>query len=108
MRVMRFLTRGQIRERARTGGCDSVPFRLTKGSPNFLLIRPSQWRQPFGPLTTLGLLVGTTATLLSQPVSLPVEFRQVATQFNSQSQRGQPISTLTNVPPGSDGRMPTS
>jgi len=53
------------------------------------------------------LLLGTAATLLSQPVSLPLEFRQSATLFNFQSQRGVPISTVTNVPPGSDGRMPT-
>src|SRR5262245_35556827 len=55
---------------------------------------------------SLALLIGSAATLLSQStVILPVEFRQSATRFNFQSQRGVPISTVTNEPPGSDGRM---
>lgn len=38
---------------------------------------------------------------------LPLEFRQNSIPFNFQSQRGVPISTVSNVPPGSDGRMTT-
>src|SRR5262245_51632567 len=57
-------------------------------------------------LLFLGLLFGTGASLFAQPVSLPLEFRQKATRFNFQSVRGVPISTVPNLPPGSDGRMP--
>src|SRR6267154_369097 len=56
---------------------------------------------------TVALLMGAGATLLAQPIPLPLEFRQTDTLFNLQSQRGVPISTVTNDPPGSDGRMPT-
>ena len=38
---------------------------------------------------------------------LPLEFQQTEILFNYQSQRGVPISTVSNSPPGSDGRMTT-
>src|SRR5262245_51764697 len=59
-------------------------------------------------LLPLGFLAGTAAILSAQPVSLPLEFRQNATAVNYQSIRGVPISDELNVPPGSDGRMPTT
>ena len=63
-------------------------------------------------LLRMGLLLGAC---LSVPLcgrvhaveSLPLEFRQTDILFNFQSQRGVPISTVSNVPPGSDGRMTT-
>src|SRR5262245_1924800 len=57
---------------------------------------------------TTAVLIGVPAALLAQPLSLPLEFRQADILINLQSQRGVPISTVTNVPPGSDGRMPTA
>ena len=56
---------------------------------------------------SVALLLGVPAALSAQPLSVPLEFRQSATLFNFQAQRGVPISTVTNDPPGSDGRMPT-
>src|SRR5882724_5480560 len=56
---------------------------------------------------TVALLMGAGATLLAQPIPLPLAFRQTDPLFNLQSQRGVPISTVTNDPRGSDGRMPT-
>ena len=52
-------------------------------------------------------LLGVASCALAQPVSLPLEIRQPDTLWNLQSQRGVPISTVSNVPPGSDGRMTT-
>src|ERR1035437_1880710 len=37
--------------------------------------------------------------------TLPLEIHQDFTFYNVQSRRGAPISTVSNVPPGSDGRM---
>jgi hypothetical protein len=56
---------------------------------------------------TAAVLFGAPAALLAQPLSLPLEFRQNEIPFNLHSQRGVPISTVSNVPPGSDGRMTT-
>jgi len=56
---------------------------------------------------SVALLLVVPAALSAQPLSVPLEFRQSATLFNFQAQRGVPISTVTNDPPGSDGRMPT-
>src|ERR1051326_6043061 len=55
---------------------------------------------------SVALLVGVPAALFAQPPSLPLEFRQSATLFNVQSQRGVPIPPVTNGPAGSGGRMP--
>src|SRR5436190_10001518 len=55
----------------------------------------------------LALLLCSASALLAQPLSLPLEFRQSAALFNYQSQGGVPLSTVSNVPPGSNGRMPT-
>ncbi len=58
-------------------------------------------------LFSIALLSGPKAGVQAQPVAVPLEFRQADTSFNLQSQRGVPISTVSNVPPGSDGRMTT-
>lgn len=39
-------------------------------------------------------------------VILPIEFKQLNTTYNLQSQRGVPISKVSGTPPGSDGRLP--
>ena len=54
-------------------------------------------------LSWLVLCQGT----LAQMLQLPLEVRPGDTPPNLQAQRGVPISTTTNVPPGSDGRMTT-
>src|SRR5262245_29319991 len=63
-------------------------------------------------LTAAGLLVLAhchfAVSALAQPHVLPLDFSQSDTPFNYLSQRGVPISTVTNVPRGSDGRMPTN
>ena len=59
------------------------------------------------PFLTVACLLGGAAALLAQPLSLPLEIRQNDTPFNFQARRGVPISTVSNVPPGSDGRMTT-
>jgi hypothetical protein len=53
----------------------------------------------------LALLLFSATGALAQPLALPLEIRQPDTLWNFQSQRGVPISTVSNVPPGSDGRM---
>ena len=55
----------------------------------------------------LATLLGAAAGALAQPLALPLEIRQPDTLWNFQAQRGVPISTVSNVPPGSDGRMTT-
>jgi hypothetical protein len=59
---------------------------------------------------TLGFTLGAALLFLSgakiwATEAVPLEFRQTDILFNFQSQRGVPISTVSNVPPGSDGRM---
>jgi hypothetical protein len=53
----------------------------------------------------LALLWFSALGALAQPLALPLEIRQPDTWWNFQSRRGVPISTVSNVPPGSDGRM---
>jgi hypothetical protein len=60
----------------------------------------------FRVILAAGVLVGDTTAAWAQ-VTLPLEFHQDQTPYNLQSQQGVPISTITNVPPGSDGQMPT-
>ncbi len=55
-------------------------------------------------LTTL-LLFGFFTDAWSQ--TLPLEIRQELIRHNLRKANGLPISTVTNVPPGSDGRGPT-
>jgi len=50
------------------------------------------------------LLLLTLANAHAQPT--PLQFLQQATPYNLQSERGVPISSVTNAPPGSDGRAP--
>ncbi len=57
------------------------------------------------PLLLGGLLVSQGAA--GAAIQLPLEFRQESTLNNLQSQRGVPISSVLNIPPGSDGRAPT-
>ena len=52
-------------------------------------------------LSLLASLGASAATLL------PLEFRQTLTPYNLEAQRGVPISSVTNNPPGSDGRVPS-
>ncbi len=54
--------------------------------------------------TTL-LLFGFLAEAWSQ--TLPLEIRQESIRHNLRKANGLPISTVTNLPPGSDGRGPT-
>ncbi len=57
---------------------------------------------------SLALLLGTALLASAQApqvLVLPLELRQPETLWNLRSQRGVPISTVSNVPPGSDGRM---
>jgi hypothetical protein len=56
-------------------------------------------------LAVAGFLAGLSGVQAAE--LLPLEFRQTDIFFNFQSQRGVPISTNLNVPPGSDGRMTT-
>jgi hypothetical protein len=60
-------------------------------------------------LQKLLVVAGVSAGLsgIRAAESVPLEFRQTEILFNFQSQRGVPISTVANVPPGSDGRMTT-
>ncbi len=51
------------------------------------------------------LFAGFVTPALSQV--LPLEIRQDDIQYNRRKVGGLPISTVTNVPPGSDGRGPT-
>lgn len=53
----------------------------------------------------IGLVFAPAFAALAQPLALPLEIRQPSTPWNFQSQRGVPISTVSNLPPGSDGRM---
>ncbi len=56
---------------------------------------------------TAASLFGAAAGALAQPLVVPLEFRQSEIPYNFQATRGVPISTVSNTPPGSDGRMPT-
>ncbi|HYG34299.1 MAG TPA: putative Ig domain-containing protein, partial [Clostridia bacterium] len=56
------------------------------------------------PLVACGLLMCGSAR---GGMVLPLEIHQESTLYNYQSQLGVPISAVANVPPGSDGRMPT-
>src|SRR6185503_6784020 len=78
------------------GRSEAVPFKTTTRSAS----------SPRAALAFFVLLIGA-ATLSAQEIDLPLEFRQSAVRFNYRAQRGVPISTVTNVPPGSDGRMST-
>ena len=42
----------------------------------------------------------------SAAISTPLQLLQLDTFYNLQSQRGMPISSIPNSPPGSDGRVP--
>ena len=54
-------------------------------------------------------LLGCLLTVLgARAQTLPWELRQNLTPYNLHSQRGVPISSVTNTPPGSDGRAPTA
>lgn len=56
----------------------------------------------------LVLLIGCRALATgAMAQSLDLEIRQDSTRYNYQSQRGAPISSTVNQPPGSDGRAPT-
>ena len=55
--------------------------------------------------TLLGCLL---MVLGARGQTLPWELRQNLTPYNLHSQRGVPISSVTNTPPGSDGRAPTA
>jgi len=54
---------------------------------------------------TAACLLSGAAALFAQPLPLPLEIHQDLTLYNLRSQRGVPISTVSNVPPGSGGRM---
>lgn len=43
----------------------------------------------------------------ASPILLPLQFRMEITDHNFQSTNGVPLSSITNVPPGSNGRAPT-
>jgi len=58
-------------------------------------------------LLCLGAVCGPIWVAVAQPLPLPLEFRMTGILFNYQALRGVPISTVSNVPPGSDGRMST-
>lgn len=45
---------------------------------------------------------------LKADILTAIEYAPDGAPFNLQSERGAPISTITNTPPGSDGRMPTT
>jgi len=59
---------------------------------------------PFRFFLSLALLAGASGA----SAQALIQFSQPSTTWNYQSQRGVPISTITNNPPGSDGRMPTT
>ena len=50
-------------------------------------------------------LLSTWAVPEAAAQALLLEIHQDLTPYNLQSRRGVPISTIPNVPPGSDGRM---
>ena len=54
------------------------------------------------------LSLGPPALRAATVLATPLEFSQPNTPWNLQSVRGVPISAVTNVPPGSDGRMATN
>lgn len=59
-------------------------------------------------LVVLGVAPGSAR--LAAQMALPLEFRHVHEErvwLNFQSRLGVPISTTTNVPPGSNGKLPT-
>ncbi|MBI4325986.1 MAG: hypothetical protein HY674_12065 [Chloroflexi bacterium] len=58
-------------------------------------------------LRTATLLFLGSGSLLMAALPTPLETRQHLTPYNFQSQRGVPLSSTNNVPPGSDGRAPT-
>ena len=56
-------------------------------------------------VVALAMLLG--ASTWGASIQGPLEIKQSLTPYNMHSGRGMPISTTTNVPPGSDGRAPT-
>ena len=76
--------------RQRLGVCGCAP--LPSGVSRSLLL-----------FLALGACSGAMAATL-----VPLEFRQTDTLYNLQSQRGVPISSVSNSPAGSDGRMPAT
>ncbi|NDC78970.1 MAG: hypothetical protein EBZ67_14050, partial [Chitinophagia bacterium] len=57
------------------------------------------------------LLLVLAAIRTAAQLALPIEFRHVQNDdvwLNFQSRLGVPISTITNVPPGSNGKLPTT
>jgi len=54
-----------------------------------------------------GLLLGAWAAPDAMAQALPLEIQQDALRYNLRKTNGLPISSVTNVPPGSDGRGPT-
>ncbi len=60
----------------------------------------------FRPFLVATVLLGTL--LFGRAATTTLEFHQSQTTFNLQSDRGVPISTVFDSPPGSDGRMPTA
>lgn len=58
---------------------------------------------PSGPILVLAMLAYSN---IMAATSLPFEFKQTETLYNFQSVRGVPISSVSNSPAGSDGRLP--
>ena len=55
----------------------------------------------------LAILLGAWAAPEAAAQQLPLEIRQEAIRYNLSKTDGLPMSSVTNVPPGSDGRAPT-
>ncbi len=64
-------------------------------------------RRVFGRSFALLLACMVLRSLNTEAELVPFEFRQQETFYNLQSMRGVPISSVSNSPAGSDGRMPT-
>ena len=54
----------------------------------------------------LSALFWATAGVVGAATSTPLELRQLDTFYNLRSQQGMPISSVSNSPAGSDGRVP--
>src|SRR5258707_10787894 len=89
---MKFLTRVLVSDAAGASTRFNIALRRRERAPHAI----------FAALMGVAWL---SATAFAQPLALPLEIRQPDTLWNFQSQRGVPISTVSNVPPGSDGRM---
>ena len=61
--------------------------------------------QPGAQVFGLVLALCTCSSVMAI-TSVPLEFSPTATTYNFQSQRGVPISSVSNSPAGSDGRLP--